>query len=125
MGVQLESLCSRLRFDVVKTRSVVQLLAFSLSFLSSAPPSLLEDVYMSFLEVFWAGRLWTRRAAGFFVHAMVGGGRGVAGPKELMGLGGAVTDRRAKLCLPPVPRQTARRLSKKTDGRFKKYYISG
>jgi hypothetical protein len=62
---------------------------------------------------------------GIFLNTMVGGGRGVAGPKELMALGGAVTDRRAKLCLPPVPRQTARRLSKKTDGRFKKYYISG
>jgi hypothetical protein len=57
---------------------------------------------MAFLEVFWAGRLWARRAAGFFLHSMVGDGRGVAGPKELMGLVGAVTDPRAYS--PPTPR---------------------
>ncbi len=39
---------------------------------------------------------------GIFLHAMVGGGRGVAGPKELMGLGDAVTDGRAYS--PPAPR---------------------
>ena len=39
---------------------------------------------------------------GIFLHAMVGDGRGVAGPKELMGLGGAVTDGRAYS--PPTPR---------------------
>ena len=39
---------------------------------------------------------------GIFWHAMVGGGRGVAGPKELMGLGGAVTGGRAYS--PPTPR---------------------
>ena len=37
-----------------------------------------------------------------FLHVMVGGGRGVAGPKELMGLVGAVTDHRAYS--PPAPR---------------------
>ncbi len=39
---------------------------------------------------------------GIFWHAMVGGGRGVAGPKELMGLGGTVTDGRTYS--PPTPR---------------------
>ncbi len=59
---------------------------------------------MAFLEVFWTGRLWARRAAGFFsfLGVMVGDGRGVAGPKELMGLGGAVTGGRAYS--PPTPR---------------------
>ena len=47
---------------------------------------------MSFLAVSWgeaAGVLLRER---IFLHVMVGGGRGVAGPKELMGLVGAVTD---------------------------------
>ena len=39
---------------------------------------------------------------GFFLHVMVGGGRGVAGPKELMGLVGAAKDGRAYS--PPAPR---------------------
>ena len=39
---------------------------------------------------------------GIFLHTMVGGVRRVAGPKELMGLGGAVTDGRAYS--PPAPR---------------------
>ena len=39
---------------------------------------------------------------GIFLHVMVGGGRGVAGSKELMGLVGAVTDCRSYS--PPVPR---------------------
>ncbi len=38
----------------------------------------------------------------WFVHVMVGGVRGDAGPKELMGLTGAVIDCRAYS--PPTPR---------------------
>ena len=37
-----------------------------------------------------------------FLHVMIGGSRGVAGPKELMGLVGTVTVRRAYS--PPTPR---------------------
>ena len=42
---------------------------------------------MAFLAVWW-------------VHVMVGGGRGVVGPKELMGLVGAVTDAGTKSTSP-------------------------
>jgi hypothetical protein len=49
----------------------------------------MEDVTMAFLTVWW-------------VHVMVGGGRGVVGPKELMGWVGSVTDGRDYS--PPAPR---------------------
>ena len=57
---------------------------------------------MAFLEVFLGGSVVGPSRGGIFVHGMVGGGRGVAGPKKLMGLGGVVTDGRAYS--PPAPR---------------------
>jgi hypothetical protein len=39
---------------------------------------------------------------GFFSPVMVGGGRGVTGSKELMGLGDTVTD--SRVYSPPAPR---------------------
>jgi hypothetical protein len=87
---------------VAKTHSVVELLAFSLSFLSSTHPSLLDDVDMAFLEVFLGGVAVVLSSGGIFLLVMVGGDRGVAGPKELMGFVGAVTDGRAYS--PPEPR---------------------
>ncbi len=55
-----------------------------------------------FLTVSWGGADGVLLCEWIFLHLMVGGGRGVAGPKELMGLVGAVTDRRAYS--PPAPR---------------------
>ncbi len=55
--VQRKCLCSRLRLDVVTTHSVVWLLVFSLSFLWSDPPSLLEV---------WPWRFWHFCGAGFW-----------------------------------------------------------
>jgi hypothetical protein len=50
---------------------------------------------MAFLAVSWGGAAAVLMREWFFLHIMVGGGRGVAGPKEWMGLVGAVTDCRA------------------------------
>ena len=57
---------------------------------------------MSFLTVSWGGTAGVLLCERIFFHVMVGGGRGVAGPKEWMGLVGAVTDCRAYS--PPTPR---------------------
>ncbi len=57
---------------------------------------------MSFLEVSWGGDPGALLGEWIFLYVMVGGVRGVARPKELMGLVGAVTDHRAYS--PPVPR---------------------
>ena len=57
---------------------------------------------MAFSEVFLGGAAVVPLSGGIFLHVMVGGGRGVTGPKELMGLVGAVTDGRAYSL--PAPR---------------------
>jgi hypothetical protein len=57
---------------------------------------------MAFLTVSWVGAAGALLREWIFLHVMVGGGRGVAGPKELMGLVGAVTDNRTYS--PPTPR---------------------
>ena len=57
---------------------------------------------MEFLAVSWGGSDGVLLREWIFLYVMVGGGRGVAGPKELMGLGGTVTDGRAYS--PPAPR---------------------
>jgi hypothetical protein len=57
---------------------------------------------MAFLTVSWGGVAGVLFREWIFLHVMVGGGRGEAGPKELMGLTGAVTDCRAYS--PPTPR---------------------
>jgi hypothetical protein len=57
---------------------------------------------MAFLTVSWDGSAEVLLCEWIFFHVMVGGGRGVSGPKELMGLVGSVTDRRAYS--PPGPR---------------------
>jgi hypothetical protein len=57
---------------------------------------------MAFLAVSWDGAAVVLLREWIFLHVMVGGDRGVAGPKELMGLVGAVTDCRAYS--PPTPR---------------------
>ena len=44
---------------------------------------------------FLGGAAVVLSSGGIFLLVMVGGDRGVAGPKELMGLGGAVTGGRA------------------------------
>ena len=67
-----------------------------------SPSFLLEDVAMSFLAVSWGGAAGALLGEWIFLHVIVGGGRGVAGPKELMGLVDTVTDRRAYS--PPAPR---------------------
>ena len=56
---------------------------------------------MEFLAVSCGGDTGVLLREWIFLHVMVGGVRVVAGPKELMGLVGAVTDRRAYS--PPVP----------------------
>ena len=56
---------------------------------------------MAFLAVSWGGAAGVLLREWIFLHVMVGGGRGVAGPKELMGLVGTV-NRRAYS--PPTPR---------------------
>jgi hypothetical protein len=50
---------------------------------------------MAFLEVFLGGVTVVPQRGGIFLHVMVGGDRGVAGPKELMTLGDVVTDDRS------------------------------
>ena len=55
---------------------------------------------MEFLAVSWGGAAGVLLRERIFLHVIVRGGRGVAGPKELMGLVGAVTDGRAS----PAPR---------------------
>ncbi len=57
---------------------------------------------MAFLAVSWDGTGGVLLCEWIFLHVMVGGGRGVVGPKELMGLVGAVTDHR--FYSPPGPR---------------------
>ena len=57
---------------------------------------------MEFLAVSWGGTAGVLLRERIFLHVIVRGGRGVAGPKELMGLVGSVTDHRAYS--PPVPR---------------------
>jgi hypothetical protein len=55
----------------------------------------MEDVAMAFLAVLWGGAAGVLFRQWIFLHVMVGGGRGVAGPKELMGWVGTVTDGRS------------------------------
>jgi hypothetical protein len=57
---------------------------------------------MTFLAVSWGGVAAVLMREWIFLHVMVGGGRGVAGPKEWMGLVGTVTDCRAYSL--PTPR---------------------
>jgi hypothetical protein len=57
---------------------------------------------MAFLAVSWGGAAAVLLREWIFLRVMVGGSRGVAGPKELMGLVGVVTDCRAYS--PPTPR---------------------
>jgi hypothetical protein len=57
---------------------------------------------MAFLAVSWGGAAAVLLREWIFLHVMVGGDRGVAGPKELMGLVVTVTDGRAYS--PPTPR---------------------
>ncbi len=57
---------------------------------------------MAFLTVSWGGAAGLLLREWIFLDIMVGGDRGVAGPKELMVLVGAVTDGRAYS--PPTPR---------------------
>ena len=57
---------------------------------------------MAFLAVSWGGAAAVLMCEWIFLHVMVGGVRGVAGPKVWMGLGGTVTDCRAYS--PPTPR---------------------
>ena len=59
---------------------------------------------MAFLTVSWGGAPGALLREWIFLHVMVGGVRVVAGPKELMGLVGAVTDYRSYS--PPTPRST-------------------
>ena len=59
------------------------------------PPSLLEDVAMALLAVALGGAAGVLLRGGIFLHVLVGGGCGAAGPKELMGLVGTVADGRA------------------------------
>jgi hypothetical protein len=67
-----------------------------------SPSFLAGSVVMLFLEVSWDGVAGVLLREWIFLHLMVGGGRGEAGPKELMGLAGVVTDFRAYS--PPTPR---------------------
>jgi len=67
-----------------------------------SPSFHVEDVTMAFLAASWGGSAGVLLREWIFLHVMVGGGRGVAGPKELMGLVGVVTDRRSYS--PPTPR---------------------
>ena len=75
---------------------------------------------MVFVAVSWGGAAGVLSCERIFLHVMVGGGRGVTGPKELMGLVGAVTDRRAYS--PPAPRSVVVEAWFFTTGRFKKYF---
>ena len=67
-----------------------------------SPSFLAGRVDMAFLAVSWGGAAAVLMCEWIFLHVIVGGGRGVAGPKEWMGLVGAVTDGRAYS--PPAPR---------------------
>ncbi len=57
---------------------------------------------MTFLVVLWDGDTGVLFRDWIFLHEMVSAGRGVAGPKEWMGLVDTVTDGRAYS--PPTPR---------------------
>ena len=57
---------------------------------------------MTFLAVSWGGAAVVLLDEWISLNVMVGGVRGVTGPKELMGLVVVVTDRRAYS--PPEPR---------------------
>jgi hypothetical protein len=57
---------------------------------------------MSFLTVSWGGAAGALLREWIFLNVMFGGGRGVTGPKELMGLVGTVTD--GRVYSPPTPR---------------------
>ena len=66
-----------------------------------SPTFLAGRVAMAFLAVSWGGAVAVLMREWIFLHVMVGGGRGVAGTKELMGLVGVVTDLR--VFSPPGP----------------------
>jgi hypothetical protein len=57
---------------------------------------------MAFLAVSWGGVTGVLLSEWIFLDVMVGGSRGVTGPKELLGFVGAVTDHRPYS--PPTPR---------------------
>ncbi len=65
------------------------------------PPSLLEDVDVAFFAVALCGAAGVLLRGAIFLNVLVGGGGGVAGPKELMGLVGAVAGGMAYH--PPAP----------------------
>ena len=68
------------------------------------PPSFLEDVDVSFFAVALCGTAWLLLRGRIFLNVLIGGCGGAAGPKELMGLVGAVADGRAYP--PPTSRFT-------------------
>ena len=68
------------------------------------PPSLLEGVATALLAVALCGAAGVLLRGGIFFNVLVGGGGGAAGPKELMGLVGAVAGGMAYP--PPAPRFT-------------------
>ena len=68
------------------------------------PPSLLEGVATALLAVALCGAAGVLLRGGIFLNVLVGGGGGAAGPKELMGLVGAVAGGMAYP--PPAPRFT-------------------
>ncbi len=67
-----------------------------------SPSFLAGRVAMAFLAVSWGGVAAVLMREWIFLHVMVGGGRGVSGPKEWMGLVDAVTD--CRVYSPPTPR---------------------
>ena len=66
------------------------------------PPSFLAGVATALLTVALCGAAGVLLCGGIFFNVLVGGGGGVSGPKELMGLVGGVTECRAYS--PPAPR---------------------
>jgi len=68
------------------------------------PPSLLEDADVAFFAVSLGGVAWLLLRGRIFLNVLIGGCGGVAGPKELMGLVGAVAGGMAYP--PPAPRFT-------------------
>ena len=56
---------------------------------------------IAFLKVFLGGEAVVLSRGGIFLHVVVGGDRGVPGPKELMGFVSAFTDGRAYSPLAP------------------------
>ena len=68
------------------------------------PPSFLEGVATALLAVALCGAAGVLLRGGIFLNVLVGGGGGAAGPKELMGLVGAVAGGMAYP--PPAPRFT-------------------